>query len=89
MFQQVHTGLWLQWEAKCITQGSRPRGPLLYPGMLPFAILAKEIGVQMSLAVLCLKNSFLGLRGEDLEHCHPGYLLRKFLFERILGSPAR
>ena len=84
-----YTDLWLQWEAKCITQGSRPWGPLLHPGTLPLAILAKEIGVQMSLAVLFLENSFLGLRDKDLEHCLPGYLLRKFLFEHILGSPAR
>lgn len=62
-----------QWEAKCRTQGSRPWGLLLHPGMLPLAILGKEIGVQISLAIFFPKNSFLGIRDKDLEHCYPGY----------------
>lgn len=78
-----------QWEAKCIMQGSRPWGPLLHPGMLPLAILGKEIGVQISLDIFFLENSFLGIRDKNLEHCYPGYLLRKIFFEYTLGSPAR
>lgn len=78
-----------QWEAKCIMQGSRPRGPLWHPGMLPLAILGKETGVQISLAIFFLENSFLGIRDKDLEHCYPGYLLRKLFFDYTLGSPAK
>lgn len=78
-----------QWEAKCRTQGSRPWGPLVHPGMLPLAILGKEIGVQISLAIFFLENIFLGIRDKDLEHRYPGYLLRKIFFEYTLGSPAR
>ena len=78
-----------QWEAKCIMQGSRPWGPLLHPGMLPLAILGKEIAVQISLDIFFLENSFLGIRDKSLEHHYPGYLLRKIFFEYTLGSPAR
>lgn len=70
-------------------QGSRPWGPLLHPGMLPLAILGKEIAVQISLDIFFLENSFLGIRDKSLEHHYPGYLLRKIFFEYTLGSPAR